>query len=116
MLARTTLTIPLVLLVSLASGCVVDTRPSTPPVPGEPGAGMSVERPPPPPPPLPEAIAAQPGVAHQWVVGSWSWSGRGYVWHAGHWERPPYPYTRWEKGHWEPRGDRHVWVEGQWRR
>jgi hypothetical protein len=68
------------------------------------------------PPPLrAEVVARSPGADYVWVPGYYAYERGGYVWVAGHYERPPRARARWVRPHWER--DRRGWyfVEGHWR-
>jgi outer membrane lipoprotein SlyB len=67
-----------------------------------------------PPPPLAETVVVAPGPGYVWIGGDWVWNGR-WVWVAGHWGYPPYPYAVWVPDYWG-RGP-HGWYRrpGHWR-
>ena len=69
-----------------------------------------------PPAPIVEVRAVPPGPGVIWVPGYYRWDGRGYIWMAGTWQRPPRARARWVPGHWV-HNRRHGWyfVEGRWR-
>lgn len=76
----TTIVTSMMMVVTLAAGCVVNE-------PESPARGVIVSGPPPapvqeerPPAPTPQAI---------WVAGYWHWTGLRYAWIPGHWESPP---------------------------
>jgi hypothetical protein len=50
-----------------------------------------------------------------WQPGYWRWTGRDYVWVAGHYERIPRHRHHWVDGHWAQRPGGWVWVGGHWR-
>lgn len=68
---------------------------------------------PPPPPPM-ETVMVAPGPGYIWVGGEWAWQGR-WVWVAGGWVLPPYPYAVWIGGRWSHGS--HGWRRepGHWR-
>src|SRR5262245_47738547 len=68
-----------------------------------------------PPAPVYEVRGVPPGPGYVWVDGYHRWSGRGYVWEPGRWERAPRGRAAWVPGHWVQ--DRHGWyyVQGHWR-
>ena len=103
----------------LATGCVVreEVRYRPPP------PGVVVEAPPAagevyvdsePPPPVVESITVAPAPGFIWVGGAWFWEGR-WVWHAGHWGRPPRAGAVWIGPRYAFRDGRRVWVRGYWR-
>jgi len=68
-------------------------------------------------PPLPrvEARGVAPGAGFVWIDGFWHWSGNGYAWSPGRWERPPRHGARWVPGRWEHSHGGYHWREGRWR-
>ncbi|HEY7792250.1 MAG TPA: hypothetical protein VIC33_17180 [Vicinamibacterales bacterium] len=68
-----------------------------------------------PPVPIVEVRAAAPDAGWVWVPGYYTWNGRGYVWLAGRWERPPRGRFVWVPAHWTR--SRRGWylVRGHWR-
>lgn len=69
-----------------------------------------------PPAPMVEVRTGAPAPDFVWVSGFYQWNGGGYVWVAGHWDRPPRRGERWEPGHWDHH-PRRGWyfVKGRWR-
>ncbi len=61
-----------------------------------------------------EVVVERPGADYVWLRGHWGYSGGGYAWVPGRWERPDRPRRRWADGGW--RRDRRgwYWVEGHW--
>jgi hypothetical protein len=102
----------------LASGCVVREQVAyrpPPPVQVDATAGPGeVEVVGAPPAPVVETVTVAPDPGFVWVGGAWFWEGR-WVWHAGHWARPPHRGAVWYGPHYVFRGGRHVWVRGYWR-
>ena len=103
----------------LATGCVVreDVRYRPPPrtvvVESAPAEGEVVVTSEPPPPVVETVtLAPEPGVV--WIGGAWFWEGR-WIWHAGHWGRPPHRGAVWVGPRHVYRGGHHVWVRGYWR-
>ena len=68
-----------------------------------------------PPPVRREVIVEPPGPDFVYIRGHWGYSGGGWVWVPGRWERPNGGRRHWNEGHWAH--DRHgwYWVEGRWR-
>ncbi|MBS1851802.1 MAG: YXWGXW repeat-containing protein [Acidobacteria bacterium] len=69
----------------------------------------------PPPPPLGERHMMAPGPDFIWIGGYQRWTGAGYRWVPGHWERRPDRHRRWVAGHWAHNRHGWYWVEGYWR-
>lgn len=66
----------------------------------------------PPPPPAYTYVAPAPEPGYSWVSGYYYPVGPRYVWHAGYWARPPYPYAVWVG----PRYYGGRYYRGYWRR
>ncbi|MDQ2767468.1 MAG: YXWGXW repeat-containing protein [Gemmatimonadota bacterium] len=62
-----------------------------------------------------EVVIERPGPAYVWLRGHWGYSGGGYAWVPGRWERPDRPNRRWAEGRWARDRHGYFWVEGHWR-
>lgn len=104
--------LPLVLFGAMPlAGCTVYSEPART------QDAVYVEEPPAPPPPVvvetaPPAPAPAPDV--YWIPGEHRWTGHGWVWVGGRYERRPYRSAHWIPGHWERRGRGHIWIEAHW--
>ena len=61
-----------------------------------------------------QTVAPRRGYVYQ--PGYHRWDGRGYVWTAGTWSRPPYRNAQWVPGRWVNTRRGYYWVDGHWRR
>src|ERR1700722_15516484 len=86
-------------------GVVVVAQPGPAPVAGE--VEVSSE----PPAPIVETVTVAPDPNFVWVGGAWFWEGR-WVWHAGHWGRPPRRGAVWIGPRYAFRDGHRVWVRG----
>lgn len=69
-----------------------------------------------PPEPQDERAPPPPGPDYVWVPGYWFWNGRGYVWHAGHYDVPPDRGAVWVRSGWVHHRGRYRYVPGRWAR
>ena len=69
-----------------------------------------------PPPIVVEQRTLAPRPDYVWQPGYHRWDGRGYVWTAGVWSRPPYRHALWVPGHWVQDRRGYYWVGGHWTR
>ena len=103
-------------VLALSSGCVVAVRPAPvvyeQPVPaGAPGEVVVSEDPPA---PVYETVGIAPGPGYLWIGGYYHWSGGGWVWYRGHYERPPHPGAVWVHARYAWRGNARIYVRGYW--
>lgn len=122
------------MLCALAAGCVTyDTTPA--PIYGQPAPWVYADpmpqevvsvyvepplsQPPPilvgwaPPPMLVDIPPPMPFAGAVWIGGYWVWEGT-WVWAAGRWMAPPWPYYTWVPPYYEHRDGRVVFVTGFW--
>jgi len=118
----TWMTIPMVCLGTLATGCVerrveyvpapqpqAVTAPTTPPD----NAPVVAEAPPA---PQVEVVPVAPGPEYAWTPGYWSIGvGGRWVWIGGRYVVRPRAHAIWVGGHWARRGRGYVWIGGHWR-
>ncbi|MEJ2705135.1 MAG: hypothetical protein P8Z79_22070 [Sedimentisphaerales bacterium] len=98
------------LVVVLASGCVVVSGVPGPPVVGE----IEIGYPPPPPPAVVITRPPRPSGFHIWIEGNYVVSGGAWVWAPGHWARRPHRHSAWVRGRANRRGDVWLWTPGHW--
>lgn len=67
-----------------------------------------------PPPPRYEHRPMMPGPDYVWVGGYWYWTGRGYTWRSGFWDRAPYAGHVWVNSGWVFQSGRYRYVAGRW--
>ena len=68
-----------------------------------------------PPPAEIEVIGVAPGPDYVWIRGYHTWSGHGYVWNRGRWERRPRAGAVWVDGRWQHHSHGWFWTDGHWR-
>lgn len=102
-----------IVLASLASGCVVAPVQRRPLVVERPLYRGQMELVAPQAPPVWVAEQVRPRPGYIWARGYWRWDGRRYVAERGHWERarPGYRYVH---PHWVRGGNGWQWRAGAW--
>src|SRR6185369_12254402 len=67
-----------------------------------------------PPPPREELPAPRTSSRDLWLKGYWEWTGNGYRWVPGHWERAPHRGWSYYEPMWSEVGGRWLFFAGHW--